>query len=110
MAIVKEAAVHEQHHKVKRRALQLMALPLLADGDGKQGSQAVHAKSAAVTKSSTVESGADAKSAAQHSTALEEFQGLQKQLQDAQHPEVCTRAVPGMHAQKSALSIGTDII
>lgn len=95
---MKEAAAHKQHHKVKRRALQLMALPLLADGDGKKASQPMHVGSAAEIESGAVESGADTKSAAQHSTALEEFQALQKQLRDTQHPEVCTPTVPGKHA------------
>ena len=100
--IVKDTAAHEQHHKVKRRALQLAALPLLADRECTNGSQTLNEKSTAELEAGKSVAGADPKTGAQPSTTLEEIQALQKQLQDTQHPEVrsafldqaCIKALP----------------
>ena len=95
---MKEAAAHEQHHKVKRRALQLMALPLLAKDGWSSAPPTVDADGSADLKTGVPGVTNDANSRAQQSTALEEVQALQAQLLNAQHPEVCTQTPPGIQS------------
>lgn len=103
--MVKDRASCERHHKVKRRALQLTALPVLTDDQNSISTRASHHSTAGIkaSESSAAQAadsdrGADAKSEGpvslgaaetQQSRALEEVHALQGQLQEAQHPEVC---------------------
>ena len=94
-----------------------MALPLLANDDNSKTPQTVHASGIAELKTGVPGRAAGARSGAQQSTALEEVQALQTQLQDAQHPEVCTQAdsgIPesmGMHALLAySSSVDTDMV
>lgn len=103
--IVKDTAAQEQHHKVKRRALQLAALPLLADRECTSDSQTINGSEAAELKTGKSVAGADAMSGAQPSTALEEIQALQKQLQHTQHAEVCSLRPLGKHASSGRLAL-----
>ena len=106
-ALIRKQASREQHHKVKRRALQLMALPIVQNALDMKATEAFKGLSIAglgSTALSSVQTGALAETpgsqvgpagtAAQESEqsmrckVLQDIQARQQQLQDAQHPEV----------------------
>lgn len=110
--VVKARASSEPHHKVKRRALQLLALPILpaalcstdaqlsstaaavrassSPSDGAQASESSAGPISWGTQAALVTAGrAEIGKAQQRSTALQEVCSLQEQLQGAQHPEAC---------------------
>ena len=112
--MVKDRACCERHHKVKRRALQLMALPVLTKDQSSLNTRAsthtaagMKASESSAAQAADPDGGADATSEGhwkpvslqaarvpgspqtQQSRALDEVQALQGQLKEAQHPEVC---------------------
>lgn len=114
--VVKARANSESHHKVKRRALQLLALPILpaapcstdaqlgstaaavrASGslsDGAQASENSAGATSGGTQAALVAPGrAEIGKAQQRSTTLQEVCSMQEQLQGAQHPEACVQSL-----------------
>ena len=109
--MVKDRACCERHHKVKRRALQLMALPVLTKDPTSLNIRAsnhtaarIKASESSAAQAADSDGDADAKldgkpvslraAETQQSRALEEVQALKGQLQEAQHPEVCCTSCP----------------
>jgi len=104
--MVKDRASCERHHKVKRRALQLVALPVLKEDPNSRNTRAsthtaagIKASESSAAQAAVPDGDADAKlegkpvslraAETQQRRALEEVQALQGQLKEAQHPEVC---------------------
>ena len=116
-ALIREQASLEQHHKVKRRALQLMALAVVQPAPKVDAAEASNGLSTAGASSKALllgqacaptekfvgqmETAGTASQEVGESTrcsVLGEVQALQQQLHDAQHPEV--GSMPAEHCSR----------